>query len=235
MRYLLIVVSSVFLLTLTPAPAQAQAQISIGINTPGVSIGINMPGYPRLVRVPGYPVYYDPYVDANYFFYDGLYWVFYSNSWYASSWYNGPWQLVNPYEVPLFILRIPVRYYRRPPAFFHGWRADQPPRWGVHWGHEWERHHKNWNRWDRKSTPPPAPLPRYQKKYTGKQYPGARVKQRPIRTEKYRYQPREPVTRQYYRGVRTDQRQIRVKDRNKNMNKNQDQKKKRDDRDQKRR
>jgi hypothetical protein len=56
-----------------------------------VSIGINVPIYPRLVVVPGYPVYYAPQLDSNYFFYDGLYWVFQDDNWYQSSWYNGPW------------------------------------------------------------------------------------------------------------------------------------------------
>jgi len=43
---------------------------------PEVSIGINLPLFPRLVPVPGYPVYHAPEVDANYFFYDGMYWVY---------------------------------------------------------------------------------------------------------------------------------------------------------------
>jgi len=71
----------------------AEAQISIGIGLPNVSIGINLPLYPELVRVPGYPVYYAPRMDANYFFYDGMYWVYLDDNWYASSWYNGPWGL----------------------------------------------------------------------------------------------------------------------------------------------
>ena len=74
----------------------APAQVSIGIGLPGVSIGINLPAYPELVPVPGYPVYYAPRVSSNYFFYDGLYWVYQSDNWYASSWYNGPWGLVVP-------------------------------------------------------------------------------------------------------------------------------------------
>ncbi len=106
------------------------AQISIGIGLPNVSIGINIPLYPDLVPVPGYPVYYAPQVSANYFFYDGMYWIFHSDNWYASSWYNGPWGLVNPAYVPVFILRIPVRYYVRPPAYFRGWRYDAPPPMG---------------------------------------------------------------------------------------------------------
>ena len=43
---------------------------------PSINIGINVPVYPELVLVPGYPVYYDPRADWNYFFYDGLYWVY---------------------------------------------------------------------------------------------------------------------------------------------------------------
>ena len=75
-----------------------------------VSISIGVPAYPRLVVVPGYPVYYAPQVQANYFFYDGMYWVYQADNWYASSWYNGPWWYVEPYAVPVYILRIPVRY-----------------------------------------------------------------------------------------------------------------------------
>src|SRR5678816_2911972 len=61
-----------------------------------VSIGINLGAYPQLVRVPGYPVYYAPQVNSNYFFYDGMYWVYAYDNWYASTWYNGPWELVAP-------------------------------------------------------------------------------------------------------------------------------------------
>jgi len=102
------------------------------IGIPGVHIGVNVAVYPRLVRMPGYPVYYDPRANWNYFLYDGLYWVFQEDNWYASSWYNGPWQLVRPDDVPLFVLRVPVRYYRRPPVYFRGWISDAPPRWGEH-------------------------------------------------------------------------------------------------------
>jgi hypothetical protein len=100
---------------MSPA-ASAAAQVSIGIGVPHVSIGINLPAYPQLVVVPGYPVYYAPRMQANYFFYDGMYWVFQGDNWYASSWYNGPWWFVEPYAVPVYVLRVPVRYYRQPPS-----------------------------------------------------------------------------------------------------------------------
>jgi hypothetical protein len=181
------------LFSLTPATAQ----VSVGIGFPGVSIGINLPSYPQLVRVPGYPVYYAPSLNSNFFFYDGMYWVYQGDNWYASSWYNGPWGLVAPAAVPLFILRVPVRYYRQPPVYFGGWRTDAPPRWGDHWGHEWEQGHSGWDRWNRSSAPTPAPLPSYQRQYAGDRYPQAE-QQNVLRSQNYRYQPRDVVVREHY-------------------------------------
>ena len=192
MRYILVVLWMLF----CSVPA-AMAQVSIGIGLPGVSIGINLPVYPELVQVPGYPVYYAPRMDSNYFFYDGMYWVYQGDNWYASTWYNGPWGLVGPESVPLFVLRIPVRYYRQPPMYFGGWRQDAPPRWGEHWGNDWEQRRSGWDRWNRGAVPAPAPLPAYQRQYSGDRYPRAE-QQQVLRSEKYRYQPREPVVRQHY-------------------------------------
>lgn len=153
----------VALFVLLATPAGAQVGIGVGISLPGVQIGVNVPAFPELVAVPGYPVYYAPSAGANYFFYDGLYWVYQGDTWYASSWYDGPWQPVRPERVPLYVLRVPVRYYRYPPGYFRGWHPDAPPRWGEHWGRGWERSHRGWDRWDRHAAPRPAPLPVYQR------------------------------------------------------------------------
>ena len=193
MRHLL-VASSLLLGSVTSA--HAQVRISVGL--PSVELGINVPVYPELVPVPGYPVYYDPRASANYFFYDGAYWVYERDSWYASSWYNGPWQLVAPESVPPYVLRVPVRYYRQPPPYFRGWRADAPPRWSEHWGRDWEQRRGGWDKWNRRAAPRPAPLPTYQRNYYGDRYPREPERQQEIRTERYRYQPREPVTQQHY-------------------------------------
>ena len=195
MRYLLIVLS---MLLCSATSAQAQISVGIGIGLPGINIGINVPAYPQLVRVPGYPVYYAPRMNSNYFFYDGLYWVYQGDNWYMSSWYNGPWQLTGPEYVPLFVLRIPVRYYRAPPVYFRDWRADAPPRWGDHWGRDWEQRRSGWDQWDRRSAPRPAPLPLYQRRYSGERYPRAAEQQNSIRSGNYRYQPREAVTQQHF-------------------------------------
>jgi len=176
----------------------ASAQVSIGIGLPHVSIGINLPVYPQLVRVPGYPVYYAPQLQANYFFYDGMYWVYQNDEWYASSWYDGPWGFVDPEAVPLFILRIPVRYYRQPPSYFHGWRPDAPPHWGDHWGPNWEQRRSGWDKWNRRAAPAPAPLPVYQRQYSGDRYPRQVQQQHQLQQRNYRYQPRDPVVRRSY-------------------------------------
>jgi hypothetical protein len=173
-----------------------------------VNIGINLPTYPRLVPVPGYPVYYAPAVNSNYFFYDGLYWVFDGDNWYDSRWYNGPWTMVDPFYVPSYVLRVPVRYYRRAPAYFHDWRADAAPRWNEHWGRDWEGRRGDWNRGNREAYR--APLPDYQRRYSGDRYPEAEQQQQ-VHGQNYRYQPRDEAVRQRYQeqGRGDDQHQGR--------------------------
>ena len=177
--------------------APAAAQVSVGVGLPGVSIGINVPAYPQLVPVPGYPVYYAPQLNSNYFFYEGLYWVYDGDNWYTSEWYNGPWELVPPEAVPLFILRIPVRYYRRPPPYFRVWSASAPPRWGEHWGHAWEERRRAWDHWNRNAVPASAPLPTYQRQYSGSRYP--RVEQQQVlQSQNYRYRPHDALAQRHY-------------------------------------
>ncbi|HJV59752.1 MAG TPA: hypothetical protein VJ743_02345 [Albitalea sp.] len=168
----------------------------------GISIGINVPTYPRLVPVPGYPVYYAPGLPANYFFYDGLYWVYVGDNWYESLWYNGPWTLVQPAYVPVYILRVPVRYYRSPPPYFHRWAPSAPPRWGERWGPDWEARHRGWEHWNRAQAPRPAPPPSYQRQFSGNRYPQAPQDQDALHGQHYRYQPREPIARERYEHAR---------------------------------
>jgi hypothetical protein len=196
MRYALIALL-MFLCSLTPAAAQ----LSINFGLPGVHIGINLPVYPQLQRVPGYPVYYAPGVNSNYFFYDGLYWVFEGDNWYASSWYNGPWWMVDRMDVPLYLLRVPVRFYRHAPAYFQGWRANDPPRWGEHWGQSWAQRRSGWDQWNRRSAPAPAPLPAYQRQYSGNRYPQP-SQQAVIQTRDYRYKPSDAVAQQQFQHYR---------------------------------
>lgn len=180
--------STLVALTLSLAPlsvAQAHGNDHVGVgitvSTPGLSIGFGVPAYPQLVPMPGLPVYWDPTAQGNYFYSDGLYWVLAGDRWYSSGWYDGPWQAVAPQYVPDVILRVPVRYYRRPPAYFAGWRHDASPRWGDHWGREWSRHRDGWDRWDRRATVRHAPLPSWQRQYVGDRYSRQPEQQRAIR------------------------------------------------------
>ena len=193
MRYLIFALA---ILLGSAVPAFAQVGVNIGIGA--VNVGINVPVYPRLVRIPGYPVYYDPALSANYFFYDGLFWVFSDGNWYDSAWYDGPWDLVEPLDVPQFVLLIPVRYYRSPPVFFRGWARDEPPRWGAHWGGDWERRREGWDHWNRSSVPAPAPLPVYQRQYSGGRYPRSVEQQQSIRSQNYNFRPHDAVAQRRF-------------------------------------
>jgi len=175
------------------APAPAQVSFGFGFQADNVSVSLST--YPNLVRVPGYPVYYASGLNSNYFFYDGMYWIFESDQWYSSSWYNGPWMMVDPDSIPLYLLRVPVRYYRHPPAFFVGWQANSPPRWGDHWGNDWAQHRSGWDRWNRQAMPAPAPLPTYQRKYSGDRYP-SRDQQPILQQRNYRHEARDPLVRE---------------------------------------
>lgn len=191
------VIMAVLMLALNTHVPTAQAQVSIGIGLPGISIGINVPAFPTFTVVPDYPVYYAPQANVNLFFYDGLYWVYQRDNWYASSWYDGPWDLYAPEFVPLFILRVPVRYYVSPPIYFRGWEPYGSPRWGEHWGRSWEQSRRGWDQWDRRTVGAPAPLPIYQRQYSGARYP--RVEQQTvILKQNYSYRPQDPVARQHY-------------------------------------
>jgi len=190
MRKLLIVLT---LMVLTCAPATAQNSISI-------SIGFNVSQYPDLQRIPDYPVYYVPRLQANYFFYDGLYWLYLPQGWYTSPWYDGPWESVSYDNVPLPLLRIPLRYYGSPPVTFRTWRANEPPRWDAVWGQDWARRHEEWRRWDRRAAPAPAPLPSYQRQYTRSNYPDE-SRRRELVQQHYGYAPRDAQVRQQWQTM----------------------------------
>jgi hypothetical protein len=163
-------------------------------------IGVDLPAYPEMEPVPESPVYYAPGVESNYFFYDGLYWDFYNDSWYSSAWYNGPWEAVDPVYVPTYVLWVPIRYYRRPPGYFRNWQAGRPPRWSEHWGREWQQRHNAVFTGRGNGVPARAPLPAYQRQFSGANYPRAPQQQNALHAQRYGYQPNEPVVQQHYQN-----------------------------------
>jgi hypothetical protein len=159
-------------------------------------IGVNLPAYPEMAPIPDSPVYYAPQVDSNYFFYDGAFWDYDGERWYQSTWYNGPWQYIDPVFVPTYVLWVPIRYYRRPPAFFRAWHPHYAPRWGEHWGPAWVDRRAGFDRTRRPSPPQRAPLPLYQRQFTAQNYPRG-PQQGVLHTQNYRYVSREEVLRQH--------------------------------------
>jgi hypothetical protein len=107
MRHLIRAFAGLALACALVAPP-ASAQVVMGFEAHGGRINLSIGAYPDLVPIPGYPVYYAPDLGRNYFFYDGLYWVYHHDRWYSSDWYDGPWDVVDPFDVPLFVLRIPL-------------------------------------------------------------------------------------------------------------------------------
>jgi hypothetical protein len=181
------------------SPDDSGLGVSINLNTGkhernSVTLGVHLSRYPDLVVIPGYPVMYDPRLNANYFFYEGTFWVFEEDDWYRSDWYNGPWIRVERDEVPVFLLRIPVRYYNRAPLYFHPWALEMAPRWSLRWGKGWERRHRGWDRWDQRRPPPPAPPPVFQQQFPRERYPNSPEVRERLRERNYRYRPREPLT-----------------------------------------
>jgi hypothetical protein len=164
-------------------------------------IDVDLPAFPEMQPIGDSPVYWAPNVDSNYFFYDGVFWDYHHDLWHWSAWYNGPWAVVDPIYVPTYVLWVPIRYYRRPPHYFHAWNPSRPPHWGEHWGRDWQNRHNAI--YGARTTPVTrAPLPVYQQQYTRANYPRGQS-QYAIHGQQYGYQPRENVVRQHYenRGV----------------------------------
>jgi hypothetical protein len=89
-----------------------------------------------------------------------------------------------------------VRFYRQPPIYFIGWLSEEPPHWGEHWGNDWDQHRHGWDKWDHRVHQKPAPLPLYQRQYSGDSYPRQVEQQHELHYRNYRYQSRDPLVQQ---------------------------------------
>ena len=120
-------------------------------------------------------------------------------------WYNGPWAWWMPEFVPVYMLRVPVRYYRSAPGVFL--RAGAPIRHrtgastGAPRGHE---HRCRLGPMEsRLGRPRPAPLPVYQRQYSGNDI--QIEEQYVLQSRNYHYQPRDAVVRQTLAAQRTQE------------------------------
>ena len=71
---------------------------------------------PRLVVVPGSPVYYAPVLPVDVFFYRGVYYRFYRDTWFRAPDYRGPWRYVAYAGVPRPVIAVPAPYFKIPPG-----------------------------------------------------------------------------------------------------------------------
>jgi hypothetical protein len=128
--------------------AEAQPVYNSGRSARPVQFNLYIDTFPTLVQVQGYPVYVAADVDANYFYFGGLFWVFADGQWWESSAYNGPWNWVEPDAVPLDLLQVPVQYYRSRPQYFEQWNTYEAPSWPIIFGELWFARHRDWDRHD---------------------------------------------------------------------------------------
>ena len=192
MRYDALLVLLGLLFSATPA----SAQVSVGIGLPGVSIGINLPvvpgarpgaGLPGLLRSADWTRTFSSTTACT-----GCTRGITGTRAPGTTGPGGSWARrscrCSSCEFPCATTGLRLR------TFADG-GADAPPRWGEHWGHEWEQRRSGWDRWNRGSVPAPAPLPVYQRQYSGDRYPRVE-QQQALQRQKYRYQPQDPVVRQ---------------------------------------
>lgn len=101
--------------------------------------------FPTLVPVDGFPVYVAQDIEANYFYYSEIFWLFDNGVWWRSTGFNGPWSYVEPDDMPDTLLQVPVQYYRMPPAYFGQWNAYESPLWPILFGEVWLSRHQDWH------------------------------------------------------------------------------------------
>ena len=121
------------------AALPAAAQLSIGFGAPGVSIGINVPVYPQLVRGAGISGVLRAAGQLELFLLRRRVLGLPGRQLVLELLVQRTVDAGDPEYVPAYVLRVPVRYYRAPPVYFRGWRANAPPRWDQHWGPQWSQ------------------------------------------------------------------------------------------------
>ena len=83
---------------------------------------------------------------------------------------------------------IPVRYYRRPPVYFHGWRSMRAAM-GRLMDNTWYDNHRDRDRWNHSAAPAraTAPLP-MASQWLGQPLASRAEQQMTLQTRSYRYE-----------------------------------------------
>jgi hypothetical protein len=141
-----------------PLPAVADVDVHINIPLPGLVI----PAPPALLVIPGTYIYYPPDVDANIFFFHGVWYRSHGKQWFQAGDYNGPWKIVPPGKVPKPVRGLPGNYR----GMSHGERlpyGQVKKNWSS-----WERE----RHWDKKAKPEKAKVKQEKKHEKAKQEHG---------------------------------------------------------------
>lgn len=117
----------------------AGMDVSVNIGIPAVVVAEP----PEMILVPNSQVYFAPSVQAELFFYRGIWYTRSGHRWYRGRSYRGPWAVASPRTVPGAFGRLPGNYrtvYVREERVPYGHLKK-------HWKHHEER------RWSRRGDP----------------------------------------------------------------------------------
>ncbi|MBN1525717.1 MAG: hypothetical protein JW904_14665 [Spirochaetales bacterium] len=89
---------------------------------------------PELIVIPGTYVYYLSAREDDIFFYHGVWYRPYRNSWYRSDHYRGTWVAIDSHSVPRAVMYLPSNWKRN----HHDAPRVRENDAHSHW-HEWER------------------------------------------------------------------------------------------------
>jgi hypothetical protein len=138
------------LAVVAPIPTMAQVGINTRITVPP-PIAFKAP--PDVIVIPDTnDVYVVPYIDADLFFWNGLWWRVWEGRWYRSRYYNRGWAYYN--GVPSFYFDVdPVwrGYYRDRSWHGHRWTYERIPHRNLQRNWQAWRNNQHWERqraWD---------------------------------------------------------------------------------------
>lgn len=202
MKKLLLGTILMALAIVVPIPTIAAVDISIGISLPP-PIVFEAP--PEVIVIPDTNnVYVVPYIDVDFFFWNGWWWRPWEGRWYRSRYYNRGWVYYS--NVPSFYFDVDPGwrvYYRDHNWYGHPWSYERIPNRRL------QQNWKRWNTnryWDRQRTwgvqnyrPRPQPQRqelRHQRQEQYQQRPEVQRHQQQMQQQQRQPQVRQPQSQQ---------------------------------------
>jgi hypothetical protein len=75
---------------------------------------VKLHGPHPVVMIPGTYVYRIPEIDVSILFYEGYWYRPCDGNWFWAESNNGPWWYIEPFEVPMALIRLPPEYRQEP-------------------------------------------------------------------------------------------------------------------------